>query len=109
VKHRHALDAAAFHQPHDFVERLVRAFDEGPAPTTGDDDIRERILAELAKADWAPRAGLTIVVTDGVVDLNGVIFDDKEREALRVAAENVPGSRPSRITWFGSNRSPELS
>ena len=33
------------------------------------------------------------------MDLNGVILDVKECEALRVAAENVP-----RITWTGSSR-----
>ena len=30
-------------------------------------------------------------MTNGIVDLNGVILDEKEREALRVVAENVPG------------------
>ena len=30
---------------------------------------------------------------DGVVDLNGVIFDEKECRVLRVAAENPPGVR----------------
>jgi osmotically-inducible protein OsmY len=32
-------------------------------------------------------------VRDGVVDLNGVIFDEKECRVLRVAAENPPGVR----------------
>jgi osmotically-inducible protein OsmY len=39
------------------------------------------------------REGLTIAVRDGVVDLNGVIFDEKECRVLRVAAENPPGIR----------------
>jgi hypothetical protein len=47
----------------------------------------------LAKVAWAPRDGLAITVENGVVDLNGVILDEKEREALRVVAENVPGVR----------------
>jgi len=49
---------------------------------------------------------LTITVTDGVVGLDGVILDgvildEKEREALRVAAENVPGVRAveDRLVW----------
>ncbi len=61
------------------------------AAAANDEDIRARVLAELEKVDWAPRDGLTITVTDGVVELSGVVFDEHEREALRVAAENVPG------------------
>jgi len=38
-----------------------------------------------------PRDGISITVENGIVDLNGVILDEKEREAVRVAAENVPG------------------
>ena len=56
-----------------------------------DDEIRKYVLAELAKTAWAPRVGITIVVTDGIVELDGAILDEKEREALRVAAENVRG------------------
>jgi hypothetical protein len=75
----------------DLIAALGRALDAQEAPVTGDDNIRARVLAELEKANWAPRAGLTINVTDGVVELSGVIFDEHERGALRVAAENVPG------------------
>ena len=75
----------------DLLRALAQALDEQPTATTGDDDIRERVLAELAKAAWAPRSGLTIAVKGGVVVLDGVILEEKEREALRVAAENVPG------------------
>jgi CBS domain-containing protein len=77
----------------DLLRALARVLEEKPALSTSDEEIRERILAELAKAAWAPREGLTITVENGVVDLNGVILDEKEREALRVAAENVPGVR----------------
>ena len=53
-------------------------------------------MAELDKAAWVPRDGLEITVTNGIVDLNGVILDGKEREALRVVAENTPGVRGRR-------------
>ena len=63
--------------------------------------IHARILAELEKADWAPRSGLTITVNDGIVELDGVILDEHERTALRVAAENVPGVKGvvDRLVW----------
>jgi CBS domain-containing protein len=75
----------------DLLRAFASTFEERPAAPTSDEEIRERILAELAKVAWAPRDGLAITVENGVVDLNGVILDEKEREALRVAAENVPG------------------
>src|SRR5204862_368984 len=64
--------------------------------------IREQILAELAKAAWVPKDGLSISVKDGVVDLNGVILEEKERQALRVVAENVPGVRAveDNLVWI---------
>ncbi len=75
----------------DLLAALARALDARQIPAAGDEDIRCRVLAELAKANLAPRAGVTITVADGVVALDGVVFDEHEREALRVAAENVPG------------------
>jgi CBS domain-containing protein len=77
----------------DLIRALAHIFEEEPAASGGDDEIRERILAELAKASWVPRDGVAITVANGVVDLDGVILDESERQALRVAAENVPGVR----------------
>jgi CBS domain-containing protein len=77
----------------DFLRALARRLEEQSAAAPGDAEIREHILAELAKVSWVPRDGVGITVDNGVVDLNGVILEEKEREALRVAAENVPGVR----------------
>jgi CBS domain-containing protein len=77
----------------DLMRGLAGALAETPAAATSDEEIRERILAELASSAWVPRDGIAITVENGVVDLNGVILDEKERAALRVAAENVPGVR----------------
>jgi hypothetical protein len=83
------------------LRALARTLEERPGPTAGDDEIRERILAELAQVSWVPRDGLAITVTEGIVRLDGVILDEKERDALRVAAENVPGVRAveDRLVW----------
>jgi len=85
----------------DLLRALARSLEEQPVAVAGDDEIRERILAELASASWVPRDGLAITVTDGIVGLDGVILDEKEREALRVAAENVPAVRAveDRLVW----------
>ena len=55
-----------------------------------DDAIRERVIAELSKQPWAPLLP-EVIVTNGHVKLVGTIFDDRQREAIRVVAENVPG------------------
>jgi CBS domain-containing protein len=64
-------------------------------PKTGKDDasIREMLLAEMQKESWAPAAMANVVVCDGVVELWGVIIDERQREALKIAAENIPGVR----------------
>jgi len=63
------------------------------APTLPKDDatIREKLLAEIQKEQWAPAAMTNVVVRDGVVELWGVVADERQRTALRVAAENIPG------------------
>lgn len=75
----------------DLLRSLLHVFEGHHSAGRDDDEIREQIVAELAKAAWAPRDGFSISVKDGVVDLNGVILEEKEREALRVVAENVAG------------------
>jgi len=61
-------------------------------PTAKDDaTIRERLLTEMQKELWAPAAMTNVVVRDGVVELWGVIIDERQRQALKVAAENIPG------------------
>ncbi len=66
---------------------------EAPPTTADDKAIRERILAELDRQTWSPRASIDIVVRGGVVELWGAVLDDRERGAVRVLAENVPGVR----------------
>jgi CBS domain-containing protein len=60
-----------------------------PAPAGGDSAIRANILAAIAKQDWAPH--INVIVKDGVAELHGVVTDDRERQGLVVAAENVAG------------------
>jgi CBS-domain-containing membrane protein len=75
----------------DLLAALGRALDAQDTAPASDEEILARVLAELESTDWAPRDGLTITVSDGFVDLVGVVFDEHERVALRVAAENVAG------------------
>ena len=56
-----------------------------------DQAIREQLLAELARQAWAPVAMIDIVVRNGVVELWGTVTDERERQAIKVAAANIPG------------------
>jgi CBS domain-containing protein len=85
----------------DLLAALARALDAPQEPAGSDDDIRARVLAELDRVEWGPRTGLTITVKDGIVEFDGVILEEHERTALRVAAENVPGVKgvTDRLVW----------
>jgi len=61
-----------------------------PDPTADDDHIRSRIINALGREDWCPH-GLSVVVRNGVVNLSGVITDERSRRAAIVCAENIAG------------------
>lgn len=86
----------------DLLRSLLQALDLRRAEARSDDEILEQILAELTKAPWVPRDGLSVSVKDGVVNLSGVILEEKERDALRVVAENAPGVRAveDHLVWI---------
>jgi CBS domain-containing protein len=69
---------------------------------TGDAAIRDQLLTEMQKEKWAPAASANVVVHDGVVELWGVIIDERQREALKVAAENIPGVKAVKdhLVWI---------
>jgi len=61
-------------------------------PTSVDDaSIRALLLRELERQNWAPIALVDVVVRNGVVHLWGSILDERQRQGIRVAAENTRG------------------
>lgn len=75
------------------LHALARLSGEAMPVSTSDKGIRQALIDELNKQRWAPVGALEIIVRDGIVDLWGSITDERERQALIVAAENVPGVR----------------
>ena len=84
------------------LHALARLAAEAAPTTATDTTIREQLLAELAKEKWAPTGALEVIVRDGVVDLWGTITDERERQALVVAAENIPGVKRvnDHVAWI---------
>lgn len=66
---------------------------EQAAATGRDDSIRDTVLAYLDKQNWARPWLLNVIVHGGVVELWGMVDSAAEKNALRVAAESVPGVR----------------
>lgn len=77
----------------DMVRALERLLPRGDTPPVADAELRRRVLASLAEQPWARRIGLEVKVSSGVVELAGVVVDEREREGVRVLAENTPGVR----------------
>ncbi|MYL23149.1 CBS domain-containing protein [Vreelandella massiliensis] len=62
----------------------------GEAP--GDDRaIREAILKEVEENTGVRVAGISVIVSEGVAELWGLVESNEQRKAVQVAAENTPG------------------
>jgi CBS domain-containing protein len=70
------------------------------SPAKSDAAMRDQILGECQKQAWGPMAN--VVVQGGVVELWGTITDERERQAMIVAAENVPGVKAvhDHLVWI---------
>jgi CBS domain-containing protein len=77
------------------VRALAAAGPRLTADTAADDrTIRQQLLAELKGKEWVHAWAADIIVREGVVHI--WVTDDRpeeERQALRIAAENIPGVR----------------
>lgn len=75
----------------DLLKALASRLDAEPAGGGSDAELQKAIMAELGRHFWSGNGLIRVEVADGKATLSGTIFDDREREAARVAAENVPG------------------
>ncbi|MBZ6079065.1 CBS domain-containing protein [Microvirga puerhi] len=74
----------------DVLRALARTLPTASPDAVADDRIWEAVRAELDKQKWGGRF-LRFHVENGVVTLTGTILDERERQAAKVVAENVPG------------------
>ena len=59
--------------------------------SASDATIRNNLIEELKKQPWSHVHRLNVMVSGGVVDLWGFVESEKERQAVTVAAETIPG------------------
>jgi CBS domain-containing protein len=84
------------------LHALASVAHEMTAGAHSDAAIRDEVLAELEKQAWAPRNFVNPVVRNGVVELWGSIFDERERQAVRVVVENAAGVKAVKdhLVWI---------
>jgi CBS domain-containing protein len=80
---------------------LLRAFAAfSPASISdtpaSDQEIAERVNAQLRAQPWGMPWLVSVTVADGIVSLWGTVSSEDERRTLRVAAEATPGVREVR-------------
>ncbi len=84
----------------DLMRAMLRSI-PASAPAANDDErIRRAITEELAKQPWSN--AIRVDVDHGIAELSGAIFDERARDAARVAAENVPGVKgvKDQLAWI---------
>lgn len=78
----------------DFLKALAQymapAYEE---QAVSDDELRERIEAEIAHQKWAVDCTIHVAIDNGNAVLTGSVDSDEKRKAIVVAAENVYGVR----------------
>src|SRR5690606_2364627 len=81
----------------DLVRALVMAPNVAETAEAADDDaIRERVLDAFRREKWLMTGYVNVTVANGVVYLWGLAEGAAQRNAMRVAAENVSGVREVR-------------
>jgi len=76
------------------LQGLAAGARKSPSKTVvKDGELRESILARLKDQPWSNTFAINVVVTDGTVHLWGLVESEEERAAVRVVAEEVPGTR----------------
>jgi len=78
----------------DLVRALIGAAESAEVAGPVDDaTLRERVVTTLLREPWASPERLNIVVSDGVVQIWGLVGSEDEREAYGIAAASVGGVR----------------
>lgn len=89
----------------DLLRALERLLPRAETSPVADAELRRRVLTSLKAQPWARGAtSLDVIVRDGVVELLGVVNDPQQREAIRVLAENTPGTQGvvDHLLWIES-------
>jgi CBS domain-containing protein len=63
------------------------------ATPVADSELRDNITERLRSEPWVRTSLINVTVTEGLVDLWGIVDSAAEKQALRVLVETTPGAR----------------
>ncbi|WP_132527412.1 CBS domain-containing protein [Rhizobium sp. BK376] len=88
----------------DFMRALAKTA-SADASAQSDARIEAAIIEEISAQPWSGNGSVRVSVNKGVAELSGTIFDDRERAAARVAAENIAGVKEviDHLVWVEPN------
>lgn len=75
----------------DLVRRVGEVLSADEAASANDATIQREIVEAMGREPWVSTASINVAVREGVVELDGCVFDLRERDAMGVLAETVPG------------------
>ena len=67
--------------------------------TATDTAIRDAIMEQIRRLPWGEPWLVSVSVTDGLVELWGPVNSEEEQQALRVAAEAMPGVKAVKVNF----------
>lgn len=62
-----------------------------PARSVDDRTIRDSLMHELSEEVGLVTGRINVIVSDGIVQLWGIVYSEKEKQAAELAAVNTPG------------------
>jgi CBS domain-containing protein len=75
------------------LQALASAKRPAPAVQLSDAELRDSIIDRLSAQPWSHPGLLNPIVTNGMVDLWGMVLSTTEHDAVRVLVEETPGVR----------------
>ena len=86
----------------DLLRALGQKLAAMPHHEMTDDSIKTALMAELKAAKWINCSNIRVEVHERVVTLEGFIYDERMRQALVVAAQNVDGVQSviDQLVWL---------
>ena len=73
------------------IQALASLSEESKQSTASDLTIRKKVMAQFKSEQWSKHSLLNATVQGGTVTLWGIVDSEAEKEAARVAAEQVFG------------------
>lgn len=89
----------------DMLRALRKAAPQAASRAPSDSEILSGIRAEFDRVGCIPSGLIDTSVHNGEVELNGCLTDERQRSAVRVAVENIPGVKGihDHLAWVEPN------